>query len=233
MPLFKGSPGLHYARHSGDVCETALDVTCKDSQLYNAVVTGNTEASLSLVNQLMSDQYGIAGLEQRYYYARMPLLLAQNALGAQAVPSPPDYSSACLPDWLCGKLCEFAGALCNCVIRKCKYSSSAEKQDKDFLVYIHEHFCEDSLSVKTISEACGVHEKTLNIECRVSTGMNISAYIQQLRLDKASSMLRNTDIKVLEVLKECGYNTPNAFYKAFKKAHGNSPSEYRDQFRSA
>ncbi len=61
--------------------------------------------------------------------------------------------------------------------------------------------------------------------------MNVSVFIRQLRMDKASSMLRNTDVKVIDVLKECGYNTPNAFYKAFKQMYGKSPSEYRALFR--
>ena len=89
----------------------------------------------------------------------------------------------------------------------------------------------DSLSVQSICSACETNEKIVNDASRNAANMNASAYIQQLRMDKASSMLRNTTVKVNDILKECGYNTPNAFYKAFKRVYGKTPSEYREVYR--
>ena len=204
-----------------------------ESQFTQAIRSGDAARVSMLIKEALSDKYSFFDLEQRYNYVRSSLLLAQHIFGAAEIAPSPVYSPQYPPHFLNTALNEFAEALCRFVS-----SRRADAQNIDFeanagkiMEYVNAHFTDNCLSIPMICEECGVTERTLNNICNVKTGMNISSYIQQLRLDKASSMLRNSDVLVLDILKVCGYNTPNAFYKAFKRAYGKTPSEYRETFR--
>ncbi|MCD8265161.1 MAG: AraC family transcriptional regulator [Tannerellaceae bacterium] len=49
-------------------------------------------------------------------------------------------------------------------------------------------------------------------------------YIQQLRLEKAAFKLQTTNLPLLEIAEEVGYQTPYALSRAFKKRYGITPS---------
>jgi AraC family transcriptional regulator len=59
---------------------------------------------------------------------------------------------------------------------------------------------------------------------RVLTGESLEACLRRLRLERASSELRQTDARVIDVALDSGYESPEAFAKAFKKAYGLTPS---------
>ena len=58
-------------------------------------------------------------------------------------------------------------------------------------------------------------------------GMSPQNFLIQFRMTKAADLLLQTDLSVANISHSCGYSDPLAFSKAFKKANGISPSEYR------
>lgn len=56
------------------------------------------------------------------------------------------------------------------------------------------------------------------------TGFTVSQYIRNRRLTLAAEELASTDKKVIDVALKCGYESPEAFTKAFQRLHGISPS---------
>ncbi len=63
-----------------------------------------------------------------------------------------------------------------------------------------------------------------------TTGMNFSDYIQQLRIDKACNLLKSTDMKIVDIAAESGFNDLKFFYKVFKKITGKTPGDFRKGF---
>jgi len=61
------------------------------------------------------------------------------------------------------------------------------------------------------------------------TGMNISEYIRLRRLSLAVTDLVSSNDKIIDIAYKYGYETPEAFSKAFKKLHGVSPSTVRKE----
>ncbi|BCB02679.1 AraC family transcriptional regulator [Bacillus sp. KH172YL63] len=59
------------------------------------------------------------------------------------------------------------------------------------------------------------------------TGCTVAEYIRKRRLTRAAQDLLNTDAKVIDVAFTYGYETPESFSKAFRRAHGVSPSQVR------
>lgn len=61
------------------------------------------------------------------------------------------------------------------------------------------------------------------------TGVPLSEYIRRRRLTLAAFELQQSDTKVIDTALKYGYESPEAFSRAFKKLHGVMPSLVRDK----
>lgn len=60
------------------------------------------------------------------------------------------------------------------------------------------------------------------------TGTNVSDYIQYLRIDQACTLLRTTDLKVIDVASQVGFKDMKFFYEVFKRITGKTPGDFRN-----
>ncbi len=58
-------------------------------------------------------------------------------------------------------------------------------------------------------------------------GIGVAAYIQLMRLKRASQSLAYRDTRVLDIALAAGFEGPEAFTRAFKRAIGQSPTQFR------
>lgn len=63
------------------------------------------------------------------------------------------------------------------------------------------------------------------------TGINLSDYLQRLRINEACTLLRNTDLKIVEIAVEAGFTDIPFFYEVFKRVVGKTPGDYREETR--
>ncbi|MEM6691819.1 MAG: helix-turn-helix domain-containing protein [Planctomycetota bacterium] len=56
-------------------------------------------------------------------------------------------------------------------------------------------------------------------------------YLIGLRIDEASRLLRSTDRSITDIAFDVGFSDSNYFSRQFRKAHGQSPREYRKLYR--
>jgi AraC family transcriptional regulator len=61
------------------------------------------------------------------------------------------------------------------------------------------------------------------------TNVPLAEYIRRRRLTLAAFELQNTGVKVLDIALKYGYESPEAFSRAFKKMHGVAPMSARDK----
>lgn len=59
------------------------------------------------------------------------------------------------------------------------------------------------------------------------SGMSLGEYIRRRRLSIAVTMLRTSEVKVVDIALELGYESPDAFSRAFLSVHGITPSQAR------
>lgn len=59
------------------------------------------------------------------------------------------------------------------------------------------------------------------------TGTNFSDYVQNLRIDEACTLLKNTDMKITDIAFHTGFKDIKFFYDVFKKITGLTPGDYR------
>lgn len=66
---------------------------------------------------------------------------------------------------------------------------------------------------------------------KADTGMCLSAFINQVRIDNAKQMLEDTDELIIDIAISCGFNQIPHFNRIFKEYAGMSPSAYRRTYR--
>lgn len=59
------------------------------------------------------------------------------------------------------------------------------------------------------------------------TGMTVLEYIQKLRIEEACNLLKETDMKIIDIAEDIGYSDIKFFNKLFRKITGKTPSQYR------
>ena len=62
---------------------------------------------------------------------------------------------------------------------------------------------------------------------KASTGMGIREYLIKVRMDKARALLSNTDMPIIHVAANVGYDDVSAFSRRFKQSFGVSPKHYK------
>lgn len=91
-------------------------------------------------------------------------------------------------------------------------------------------YIKSNSSTITIKELCDefhFQEDYFNRLIKSKTGMTYSAYLQQIRLEKAASLLLRTKMTIDEISEAVGYKNKGFFYKIFKEKYGVKPAEYR------
>jgi two-component system response regulator YesN len=92
--------------------------------------------------------------------------------------------------------------------------------------YIVEHLQKD-VALQSIADHVHHHPVYLSRIFKSIVNENISDYIHRLRMEKATYLLKETDMKVYEITENVGYENPQYFSKVFRKHYGQTPIEYR------
>ncbi len=98
------------------------------------------------------------------------------------------------------------------------------------LKYIDDHLNEP-LTVKDLAQVACLSEFHFHRSFRHYLGITVSGYIRGVRLTKAADILKQSDVRIIDLALCSGYETGEAFTKAFKKAFGISPSRFRKRSR--
>ena len=94
-------------------------------------------------------------------------------------------------------------------------------------MYISKNYHDPDLSLKKISEVFSISESYFSYLFKAETGRNFSEYLEEIRMQQAMYLLKETDTALSELYKHLGYSNPNSFRRAFKKVFGASPKAFR------
>lgn len=95
--------------------------------------------------------------------------------------------------------------------------------------YVELHYCDDTLSLESLSDHFGIGDKYLSKLFKETLGINFGEFVTQLRLDKAKELLLQTSYSIHEVSQQVGYVNPLSFTRVFKRTLGMTPSELRQR----
>jgi two-component system response regulator YesN len=92
--------------------------------------------------------------------------------------------------------------------------------------YITEHYME-SISLKLLGEQFYMNSAYLGQIFKKHYAKSFSDYLNEIRIEEASRLLRRTDYRVYEIATMVGYRDSDYFINRFEKIRGETPAQYR------
>lgn len=93
--------------------------------------------------------------------------------------------------------------------------------------YIQMHL-DEKIRAKDLAELVGYTEYYLTHKFREETGLSVSDYVKNAKIDRARLLLRSTELSVQEISEQLCFGSRNYFSRVFSEVAGQTPIEYRE-----
>lgn len=93
--------------------------------------------------------------------------------------------------------------------------------------FLKENYHSSELNINEVAVRTFLSKSYFSRLFKSVTGQNFSAYLQNLRISEACTLLKTTDKNVTEILSDVGFRDIKNFNRLFKKITGKTPGEYR------
>ncbi len=98
--------------------------------------------------------------------------------------------------------------------------------------YIADHLNED-ITLPMLAEKFHFSPQYLSKRFKEMYNVTVMNYVTQSRMEKAGTLLKHTELPVLEIAAAVGYEDDNYFGKVFRKHYGASPTQYRKMHKTS
>lgn len=97
--------------------------------------------------------------------------------------------------------------------------------------YIYDHLYEQ-IRLSDLAAQVGLNESYLSVLFKKETGVSISDYVRQRRVEAAEGMLRYSDYSCSDIGNYLAFCSQSHFISVFRKATGLTPRQYRARYGS-
>lgn len=94
-----------------------------------------------------------------------------------------------------------------------------------------EVFLNSELTIVDLADKLNIHPKRISASINTVSKQNFNTYINELRIKKAKRILNDTNthnFSIEGIGQEVGFHSKSAFYAAFKKVTGTTPTKYKE-----
>ncbi len=95
--------------------------------------------------------------------------------------------------------------------------------------YIRSRALVDDINLAEVARHCCVSEGHLSRIFHHATGLTFREYLNQVRVERAKSLLLNSGKSVTEIAYESGFQSLSQFHRVFRKVYSSSPGEMRSR----
>ena len=86
--------------------------------------------------------------------------------------------------------------------------------------------------MKTLAEKFDISVRSFNRRFRLAAGQTPLQYLQEVRLQQAKALLKQSNLSIAEIAFAVGYQDTSYFSSLFKRVNAITPNEYRHLVRT-
>lgn len=87
---------------------------------------------------------------------------------------------------------------------------------------------DDNLGINQLCTSMAMSRSQMHRKVKALTGYSTSIHIRNIKLEKAKTLLLQSDKNIADVARECGIKSPQNMSKYFQLTYGMSPTQYRN-----
>jgi len=103
-----------------------------------------------------------------------------------------------------------------------------ENLQKSIFLFLEQRFADKNMSVNLACRELQISKGYLQEVIKEKTGDTFAVYVEKLRIDYASTLLRTTDYSNEQIADKSGFVAVSTFYRVFSKRMGVSPGKFRE-----
>ncbi len=96
--------------------------------------------------------------------------------------------------------------------------------------YIYAHI-KERITIEDLADELGVSASYLSRLFKKETGMPVSSYIRQQKIEMAKNLLLFSDASMIEIANRLSFSSQSHFIQQFREVMGMTPKKYRDEHR--
>jgi len=93
--------------------------------------------------------------------------------------------------------------------------------------YIYSHI-KERITIEDLADELGVSAGYLSRLFKKETGVTVSAYIRQQKIEMAKNLLRYSEYPVIDIANRLSFSSQSHFIQQFREIAGMTPKKYRD-----
>lgn len=95
--------------------------------------------------------------------------------------------------------------------------------------YIYSHI-KERITIEDLAEEFGVSASYLSRLFKRQTGVSVSAYIREQKIEVAKNLLRFSDYSMIDIANRLSFSSQSHFIQQFRESVGMTPKKYRDEY---
>ena len=104
--------------------------------------------------------------------------------------------------------------------------------DRQFVLkvvdFVHANLTSRKITVELLAQEMCISRAQFTRRLTAITDKSPNAFITSIRVEKASRLLKSTNMTVNEIAYDCGYDEPSYFIRVFRQEKGMTPQQYRN-----
>jgi AraC-like DNA-binding protein len=111
-----------------------------------------------------------------------------------------------------------------------------ETQAEIFVERVHQYLLShmaENFTLGELARSLKMSESYLRSLFRRHFGVSVGHYVRESRIAKACGLIHNSDLNFSQIADQCGFDSLYSFSRAFKRAYGISPRDYRHFVRNS
>ena len=104
-------------------------------------------------------------------------------------------------------------------------------REDDFIIrvrqVIEDNLDDENFGITELGQAIAMSRAQIHRKIKALTGLSTSIFIRSIRLNKAKTLLLNTDLNISQVAYEVGFRDPKYFSRTFSEEFGQVPKDFR------